>query len=94
MEDEPLFNAGRGSVLDENGHVSCDASIMRGNDAACGSVCGLKTSRHPIRAANFLLHEDGPIMLISPAADDYSAIKGIEIVNEKWLKTKLRTGKS
>ena len=54
MEDEPLFNAGKGSVLDQNGEVRMDASIMRGCDQAAGAMIGLKTSRHPIRAAHHL----------------------------------------
>ena len=56
MEDEPLFNAGKGSVLDENGEVSMDASIMRGLDQAAGAVIGVKASRHPIRVALSLIH--------------------------------------
>ena len=41
MENEPLYNAGRGSVLDAEGNISMDASIMRGHDQAAGSVVGL-----------------------------------------------------
>ena len=71
MEDEPLFNAGKGSVLDENGEVSMDASIMRGCDQAAGAMIGLKTSRHPIRAAHHLLAKGWPCLLYtSDAADD------------------------
>ena len=43
MEDEPLFNAGKGSVLDETGNVTMDASIMRGLAQAAGAVVGSRS---------------------------------------------------
>ena len=59
MENEPLFNAGIGSVLDAAGTVTMDASIMRGEDRAAGAVVNLRTSQHPIRVANHLLNKVG-----------------------------------
>lgn len=90
MEDEPLFNAGKGSVIDENGEVSMDASIMRGYDQAAGAVIGLKTSRHPIRAAHHLLAKGWPVMLIGSAGDRFAKQEGVEQVDLPWLKTDLR----
>ena len=90
MEDEPLFNAGKGSVIDENGEVSMDASIMRGYDQAAGAMIGLKTSRHPIRAAHHLLAKGWPVMLIGSAGDRFAKQEGVEQVDLAWLKTDLR----
>jgi len=90
MEDEPLFNAGKGSVLDENGEVSMDASIMRGCDQAAGAMIGLKTSRHPIRAAHHLLVKGWPVMLTGSAGDRFAEEEGVEQVSLPWLKTDLR----
>ena len=90
MEDEPLFNAGKGSVIDENGEVSMDASIMRGYDQAAGAMIGLKTSRHPIRAAHHLLAKGWPVMLIGTAGDRFAKQEGVEQVDLAWLKTDLR----
>lgn len=90
MEDEPLFNAGKGSVIDENGEVSMDASIMRGYDQAAGAMIGLKTSRHPIRAAHHLLAKGWPVMLIGSAGDRFAEQEGVEQVDLAWLKTDLR----
>ena len=90
MEDEPLFNAGKGSVIDENGEVSMDASIMRGYDQAAGAMIGLKTSRHPIRAAHHLLAKGWPVMLIGSAGDRFAEQEGVEQVDLPWLKTDLR----
>ena len=90
MEDEPLFNAGRGSVLDENGQVSMDASIMRGEDQAAGSVIGLSTTRHPIRAAHGLLKQGWPVMLAGPAGDAFAKKHGLEQMDVSWFETDLR----
>lgn len=90
MEDEPLFNAGKGSVLDEHCQVSMDASIMRGSDQAAGAVIGLKTSRHPIRAAQRLLVKGWPVMLTGSAGDRFAEQEGLEQVGLPWLKTDLR----
>ena len=90
MEDEPLFNAGKGSVLDENGEVSMDASIMRGLDQAAGAVIGVKASRHPIRVAHHLLAKGWPVMLTGSAGDRFGEEEGVEQVELPWLKTELR----
>ena len=92
LEDEPLFNAGQGSVIGEDGSITMDASIMRGSDKAAGSVINVKKLRHPIRAANLILHQGWPVMLNSSAADDFGVKSGIEEVSQDWLKTELRQG--
>ena len=90
MEDEPLFNAGRGSVLDAEGRVGMDASIMQGHDKAAGAVIGVSRSRHPIRIAHHLLTQGWPVMLAGEAADVYGDVQGVESVVPSWLKTDLR----
>ena len=90
MEDEPLFNAGIGSVLDEDGTVTMDASIMNGSDGAAGSVVNVREIRHPIRAANCILKQGWPVMLNSEAADEFAIQKGVERVEPALLITELR----
>jgi beta-aspartyl-peptidase (threonine type) len=90
MEDEPLFNAGIGSVLDEDGTVTMDASIMDGSNGAAGSVVNVREIRHPIRAANCILKQGWPVMLNSEAADEFAIQKGVEKVEPAWLITELR----
>ena len=90
MEDEPLFNAGKGSVLDETGKVTMDASIMRGQDQAAGAVVGLTTTRHPVRAAHRLLVRGWPVMLAGDAGDAYADREGLEQVDPAWFATDLR----
>ena len=90
MEDEPLFNAGKGSVIAANGRITMDASIMRGVDKAAGAVINVEELRHPIFAAKMLLEKVWPVMLNSKAADDFGIENGIEKVTQAWLKTALR----
>lgn len=86
LEDEPLFNAGQGSVIGEDGSITMDASIMRGADRAAGSVINVTKLRHPIRAANLILHQGWPVILNSAAADDFGVNGGVEEVSQDWLK--------
>jgi beta-aspartyl-peptidase (threonine type) len=90
MEDEPLFNAGRGSVLDAKGDVSMDASIMQGHDKAAGAVIGVTRSRHPVRIAHRLLVQGWPVILAGEAADAFGREQGVEGVEADWLKSDLR----
>ena len=90
MENEPLFNAGIGSVIAADGSVTMDASIMRGSDSAAGSVVNVTKIRHPIRAAKLVLDNNWPVMLNGAAADDFSIKNGIEEVEQEWLITDLR----
>ena len=90
LEDEPLFNAGVGSVLAADGSVTMDASIMRGRDSAAGSVVNVTNIRHPIRAANKILQKGWPVMLNSKGAENFALEKGLEEVSQEWLITDLR----
>ena len=90
LENEPLFNAGIGSVLAADGSVTMDASIMRGEDSAAGSVVNVTKIRHPIRAAKLVLDNNWPVMLNGVAADDFAIKNGVEKVEQDWLITDLR----
>ena len=90
LEDEPLFNAGIGSVLSADGTVTMDASIMQSIDQKAGSVVNVRRIRHPIRAAKCILENGWPVMINSDAADDFAIANGIEEVTEEWLVTPLR----
>ena len=90
LEDEPLFNAGIGSVIAADGSVTMDASIMRGSDYAAGSIVNVTNIRHPIRAAKKVLERGWPVMLNSKGAEDFALEQGVEKVSQDWLITDLR----
>ena len=57
MEDNPLFNAGKGAVFTNEGKNELDAAIMDGKTLAAGSVAGVTTIRNPISAARAVMEE-------------------------------------
>ncbi|MBE2315466.1 isoaspartyl peptidase/L-asparaginase [Solirubrobacter sp. CPCC 204708] len=70
LEDDPVFNAGRGAVSDELGNVSHDASIMRGSDRAAGAVAAVTGMRNPIQAARAVLDEGRHVLLVGLQGSD------------------------
>ena len=87
LEEDPAFNAGRGSVLAADGHVECDAAIMEGAGRRAGAVAGLRSTRAPITAARRVM-EDSPHVLIAKAgADEFAREAGLEQVANNWFVT-------
>lgn len=85
LEENPCFNAGRGSVLTSEGHIELDAAIMDGRSRRAGAVAGLKTTRAPISLARRLM-EQGPHVFLSGAeADRFAREAGIEQVDNHWF---------
>lgn len=85
LEEDPSFNAGRGSVLTANGCIELDAAIMDGSTRRAGAVSGLRTTRAPISLARQLL-ENGPHLFLSGhGADDFARDHGFEQVDNRWF---------
>jgi beta-aspartyl-peptidase (threonine type) len=80
LEENPCFNAGRGSVLTEQGEVELDAAIMDGRNRQAGAVSGIKTTRAPISLAQRLMDHGPHVFLSGAAADRFAAAAGIEQV--------------
>ena len=80
LEEDCCFNAGRGSVLTEQGEVELDAAIMDGSMRAAGAVAGMKTTRAPISLARRLMEQGPHVFLSGAAADRFAASAGIEQV--------------
>ncbi|WP_426022215.1 isoaspartyl peptidase/L-asparaginase family protein [Brevundimonas sp. PWP3-1b1] len=90
MEDDPLFNAGRGAVFNAAGRNELDAAVMNGSDLTAGAVAGLTTTRHPIAAARAVMERSPHVMLIGPGADAFAASVGLEQVEPSWFFTERR----
>jgi beta-aspartyl-peptidase (threonine type) len=72
LEDDPLFNAGRGSVLNEDGRVEMDAAIMDGRTLQAGAVAAVHNIANPIRLARRVLDEDRHVLLVGEGAMRYA----------------------
>lgn len=90
MEDDPLFNAGRGAVFTAAGRNELDAAVMNGSDLTAGAVAGLTATRHPIAAARAVMERSPHVMLIGPGADAFAASVGLEQVDPSWFFTERR----
>ncbi len=87
LEDSPIFNAGRGAVLDEHGHARHDASIMRGEDHAAGAVAGSSRIRYPIAAARAVMEQTANVLLHGDGADSFALEAGLEVVEPAYFIT-------
>lgn len=84
LEDNELFNAGRGAVLCADGTVELSASVMDGSDLSVGAVVGLKRVRNPVFAARAVTgHMHG--LLFGSAADAYAEKAGLDMVAEDYF---------
>ena len=90
LEDDPLFNAGRGSVLAANGEHELDASIMDGRDLRAGSVTGVRHVRNPIRLARLVMDRSPHVMLAGAGAEEFAREQGLEPVPNDHFTTERR----
>lgn len=87
LEDDPVFNAGCGSVLNENGKVEMDAAIMDGRDLSAGAVAAIENIANPIQLARFVMTESEHVMLIAEGAMRFADHCGMERAPENYFYT-------
>ena len=87
LEEDPSFNAGRGSVLSASGLVELDAAIMDGSDRRAGAVAGMRTTRAPIGAARAAMEHSPHVLLTYEGADQFAREQGMEQVVNDWFVT-------
>jgi beta-aspartyl-peptidase (threonine type) len=76
LEDEPLFNAGRGSVFTAEGYHEMDACVMCGQSHQAGALAGVRNLRNPILTARAILHEKNFVLLGGSGAEQYAREQG------------------
>ncbi|MDR3739823.1 MAG: isoaspartyl peptidase/L-asparaginase [Terracidiphilus sp.] len=90
LEDNPLFNAGRGAVFTAEGKNELDAAIMDGSTLKAGAVAGVTRTRHPISLARAVMEKSQHVMLIGSGADAFAAQAGLEQVDPSFFFTERR----
>lgn len=78
LEDDPLFNAGRGAVFASDGTNQMDAAIMDGATQRAGAVADVTRTRNPIRLARAVMEKTPYVLLVGPGADAFSIQAGLE----------------
>jgi len=90
LEDDPLFNAGRGAVFTADGRNELDASIMDGATRKAGAVAGVTRTRNPITLARAVMEKSPHVMLARDGADQFSVEQGLPQVSPDYFRTEER----
>lgn len=90
LEDNPLFNAGKGAVFTADGRNELDSAIMDGATLKAGAVAQLQHTRHPIAAARAVMEKSPAVFLAGPEADRFAGSTGLEQVPNSYFFTERR----
>ncbi|GGK42223.1 isoaspartyl peptidase/L-asparaginase family protein [Salinarimonas ramus] len=90
LEDEPLFNAGRGAVFTSAGRQEMDAAIMDGRDRACGAVTAICGPRNPILAAKAVMERSPHVLLAGEGALAFCREHAIAFEDDAYFFTQSR----
>ncbi len=85
LEDDPVFNAGRGSVLNADGEVEMDAAVMDGASGRAGAVAGVHGIVHPVGLARAVLEDNRAVLLVGAGAERFAEAQGIERCDPRAL---------
>jgi beta-aspartyl-peptidase (threonine type) len=90
MEDNPLFNAGKGAVFTHEGKNELDASIMDGSNLGAGAVAVVTDIKNPITAARVVMTKSPHVMLSGAGASEFAKEQGLEMVSPDYFFTRRR----
>ncbi len=90
LEDNPMFNAGKGAVFTHEGTNELDSSIMDGKTLAAGAVAGVKHIRNPISLARMVMEKSPHVMLTGEGAEAFAKKMGVTLVDQKYFYTEER----
>lgn len=90
LEDNPMFNAGCGSVLNEMGKVEMDAAIMDGKDLSAGAVVAINNIANPIQLARLVMTKSEHVMLVAEGALEFARHCGVELTEDDYFFTQDR----
>ncbi|OUC15872.1 MAG: L-asparaginase [Alkalinema sp. CACIAM 70d] len=90
LEDNPLYNAGRGSVLNAQGQVEMDAALMDGQDLKAGGVTCVKGVKNPIALARQVLEQGDHVLLAAEGALEFAKVRQVELCEDAYFITAAR----
>lgn len=90
LEDNPLFNAGKGAVFTSGGGHEMDAAIMDGKTLKAGAVGGLEHVKNPISLARAVMEHSRHVMLVGEGAELFAQQMGLELVEQEYFYTEER----
>lgn len=90
LEDNVLFNAGKGSVFTKKGVQEMDAAIMNGANLAAGAICGVRNVRNPIELAAEVMTNSNHVFLSGKGANDFAIQQGIKLEPDDYFFSQFR----
>ncbi|MBC7509705.1 MAG: isoaspartyl peptidase/L-asparaginase [Ferruginibacter sp.] len=90
LEDNLLFNAGRGAVFTKKGVQEMDAAIMDGKNREAGAVAGVRNVRNPIELAAEVMHNSNHVFLSGKGANDFAIKQGIKLEPDEFFFSQFR----
>jgi beta-aspartyl-peptidase (threonine type) len=90
LEDNPLFNAGKGAVLNRNGVAELDSSIMDGKTLKAGAVAGVQRVKNPIELARTVMEKSPHVMIAGTGAEELALEHGLTMVPNSYFRTEAR----
>lgn len=90
LEDNMLFNAGRGSVFTKKGVQEMDAAIMDGKDITAGAVTGVRNVRNPIELAMEVMRNSNHVFLSGKGANDFAIKQGVKLEPDDYFFSQFR----
>jgi len=90
LEDNPLFNAGKGAVFTNEGQHEMDASIMNGKDLMAGAVAGVKNIKNPISLARGVMEKSEHVFMAGPGANEFAKKINTELMPDDYFFVQLR----
>jgi beta-aspartyl-peptidase (threonine type) len=87
LEDDPLFNAGRGAALTRDGAAELDAAIMDGKDQRAGAVAAVRHVKNPIDLARRVMEKSRHVLLVGPGAEEFALEQGVALVPNEYFRT-------
>ncbi|NEV92670.1 isoaspartyl peptidase/L-asparaginase [Psychroflexus sp. YR1-1] len=90
MENSPLFNSGKGAVLNADGIAELDASIMEGKTRNAGAISGVQHIKNPINLALKVMNKSDHVMLSASGAEEFAKLHDLEFVENSYFITEGR----
>jgi beta-aspartyl-peptidase (threonine type) len=87
LEDNPVFNAGRGAVFTLDGKNELDAAIMDGANLDAGAVCGVGHVKNPVELARAVMEKSEHVMLSGAGAEDFALSQGFALLPRSYFHT-------
>ncbi len=90
LEDNALFNAGKGAVFNNIGKHEMDAAIMNGKTLEAGAVCGISNVKNPVLLAKTTMLYSGHVMLAGSGAEEFAHSQNLQFENDAYFYTQQR----